>query len=248
MTPNLFLNATHTVTVSNGKITIDAGSGGNNSVRIDYIQITPTSGLAAAPTGLTGVSGNAQVALTWSAVTGASGYQVYRSTSLNGPFTLVSSPTTTNYTDTGLSNKSIAYYYTVAAVVSGVSTAQSAAIATMPGTYQSPWLAQSIGDGSLGDGGNEAYQSGALMFTLLGKGSDIQGTADQFRYVYQTSTGDCSIVTQVDSVQDTNPWTKVGIMVRETLAAGATQCLARIELQQWRLLPISDQHRGHDGV
>jgi fibronectin type 3 domain-containing protein len=221
MPPNSFLNVTKAVTVTNGKIVMDQGAGGNNAVRLDYVQITPTGTPGAAPTGLTGVSGNAQVALTWNAVSGASSYQVSRAMSPNGPFAVVSSPATTSYTDTGLSNKNITYYYRVSAVVSGTPTAPSNAIGTMPGTYQSPWLAQSIG-GSPGDGGNENYNSGELLFTLFARGSDIQNTSDQFRFVYQTATGDCSIVARVYGIQNVDPWSKFGIMIRETLAADST--------------------------
>ena len=61
------------------------------------------------------ISGNAQVGLTWSGSAGATSYKVKRSTTSGGPYTTVASPTTTSYTDTGLSNGTT-YYYVVAAV------------------------------------------------------------------------------------------------------------------------------------
>src|SRR5271157_3978303 len=56
----------------------------------------------AAPRGLKATAGNAQVALTWNASAGATSYKVKRSTTSGGPYTVVSSPAVTSYTDTGL--------------------------------------------------------------------------------------------------------------------------------------------------
>lgn len=221
MAPDQYVNATRLITVTNGKITMDMGAGTNNSVRLNYIQITPTASLAAAPSGLSGVAGNAQVALSWNTVNSATGYRVYQATALEGPFTLIASPTGTTHTATGLSNKNVTYYYRVAAIVGGVPSAQSMPIGVMPGTYQSPWLTQSIG-GSPGDGGNQEWNSAATKFTLMAKGNDIHGTSDQFRFVYQAANGDCSIVARVASIENADSWTKVGVMIRETLASGAS--------------------------
>jgi len=221
MTAGLFLNATHTVTVTNGKITMDQGSGGDNATRVDYVQITPTAAPPTAPANLTIVPSGGQVVLTWSSVSGATGYHLKRATALTGPYIDVSTTATSPFTDTGLTNGT-SYYYSVSAYITGGETAQSTPVGTMPGTYQSPWTAQSIG-GSLGDGGNE---SNNINFSLLAKGSDIYNTSDGFRYVYQTATGDCSVMCQVTCIQPVDQWTKVGVMIRETLAAGASNMAA----------------------
>ncbi len=56
------------------------------------------------------------ISLSWQSVYGAASYQLLRSSSATGPFTVVaSSITNTNYTDTGLSSNST-YYYQVKAV------------------------------------------------------------------------------------------------------------------------------------
>ena len=79
-----------------------------------------------------------------------------------------------------------------------------------------PWAAQDIG--SVGLAGSASY-SGAT-FTVNGSGADIWGTADAFQYVHQQMTGDSQIVAQAISLENTtNPWAKVGVMIRETLAA-----------------------------
>jgi len=52
-------------------------------------------------------------------------------------------------------------------------------------------------------------------------GTDIWDTSDEFRFVYKTFTGDGSIVARVDSLVEVDPWTKAGVMIRETLDAGS---------------------------
>ena len=73
----------------------------------------PTFTPVAAPSGLAATGGAAQVALTWSTVTGAtSGYNVYYSTTTGGPYTLAGTSATTAYTHTGLTNGTT-YFYVV---------------------------------------------------------------------------------------------------------------------------------------
>jgi len=70
----------------------------------------------AAPTGLSASAVSySQINLSWSAVSGASSYNVYRSTSSGGPYTSVGSSATTSFSNTGLAG-STTYYYVVTAV------------------------------------------------------------------------------------------------------------------------------------
>ena len=72
-----------------------------------------------APTGLTATAGNASVTLSWSVVTGATGYNIYRGTTAGGEgATPVTTVTTLGFTDSGLTNGTT-YYYKVAAINSG---------------------------------------------------------------------------------------------------------------------------------
>jgi predicted carbohydrate-binding protein with CBM5 and CBM33 domain len=80
-----------------------------------FLQITPGN-VPPAPTGLAAAAGNAQVALTWTAASGATGYNVKRSTTNGGPYSNVATNVTgTSYTNTGLTNGTT-YYYVVTAV------------------------------------------------------------------------------------------------------------------------------------
>jgi len=69
--------------------------------------------------------------------------------------------------------------------------------------------------GAVGASGAASGNGGS--FTVTGAGADVWGTADAFRYVYTTMTGDGSIVAQVASEDYIANWTKAGVMMREAL-------------------------------
>ena len=52
-------------------------------------------------------------------------------------------------------------------------------------------------------------------------GTDIWGTADQFRFAYKTLTGNGTIVARVDSLYNSNVWAKAGVMIRQNTDAGS---------------------------
>ncbi len=67
---------------------------------------------------------------------------------------------------------------------------------------------------------------GQIIMSAIG--TDIWGTADQFRYAYKNLAGDGSIVVRVDSLVNSNEWAKAGVMVRETLEAGSKHAFAAV--------------------
>jgi hypothetical protein len=72
----------------------------------------------AAPAGLSataGAAGTRKITLSWGAVSGATGYRVYRASSANGTYALIASPSGAGYANTGLT-AGTTYYYKVAAV------------------------------------------------------------------------------------------------------------------------------------
>jgi fibronectin type 3 domain-containing protein len=82
------------------------------------------------------------ISLEWNTVSGASGYNLYRSASENGAYTKVNSSiiTTVSYTNTGLSSTTN-YYYKVCAVTGGVDGMQSSFIScttlmSAPGNFR----------------------------------------------------------------------------------------------------------------
>ncbi|MBU2702913.1 hypothetical protein Ga0466249_004048 [Sporomusaceae bacterium BoRhaA] len=86
---------------------------------IDAIDIDDTGELLPIlddPSNLIAIAGDSQVALSWTAVTGATGYNVKRSTTAGGPYTTVGANVSTNsYLDTTVTNGTT-YYYVVTAV------------------------------------------------------------------------------------------------------------------------------------
>ncbi|MGE5484576.1 MAG: fibronectin type III domain-containing protein [Ignavibacteriales bacterium] len=80
---------------------------------------TPHANAPAAPENLQASAGDAQVSLSWTAVSGASSYTIKRATTAGGPYTEVATGVTdTTYVDTPLTN-GITYYYVVSAVNQG---------------------------------------------------------------------------------------------------------------------------------
>jgi len=110
---------------------------GNSSIRliltngtVSQLTVSPSSftnnlvePLPSAPTGLAAEAGVGQTALSWNQVTGASGYNLQRSTVSGGPYTTRSASLTgTSFLDTGLTNGTTYYYVVSALNVWGQST------------------------------------------------------------------------------------------------------------------------------
>ncbi|MBL9137959.1 MAG: hypothetical protein JNK85_18985, partial [Verrucomicrobiales bacterium] len=171
-----------------------------------------------APTGLTAQAGNNQVSLQWNAAAGASSYKVKRSTSSCGSYAVLQSGVTTpSYVDSTAANGTV-YYYVISAIVNGVESPNSSEVSAIPSSgLPSPWNCSDIGSVALGGGASHA--SG--IFTANGSGEDIWNTEDGFQFVYQTASGNCSVVARVTGVDGTHPWAKAGVMIRETLSSGS---------------------------
>ncbi len=85
----------------------------------------------AVPTGLAATAGNAQISLNWNASSGATSYQVKRSTTTGGPYTQISSPSSSSFTDPGLTNGT-KYFYVVSAANFAGQSANSAEVSANP--------------------------------------------------------------------------------------------------------------------
>ena len=59
------------------------------------------------------------------------------------------------------------------------------------------------------------------VITMSGGGADIWNSADQFRFAFKQLSGNGSIIAKVESVDNTDPWAKGGVMIRESLDPGA---------------------------
>ncbi len=79
----------------------------------------------------------------------------------------------------------------------------------------------SVDIGSPITAGTARYAASDGAFYIDGSGSDIYGTKDQFHYVYQTLTGDGTIVARVLYQTNSDAWAKAGVMFKESAVSGA---------------------------
>ena len=81
----------------------------------DYSNVASiTTRAADPPANFAAVAGNGQVALSWSAADGATGYAVRRATVSGGPYGNLATTTATSFTDTTVANGTVYYYIVVA--------------------------------------------------------------------------------------------------------------------------------------
>ncbi len=90
---------------------------------------------------------------------------------------------------------------------------------TVP-SLPTPWQASDIGPVGVAGSSSYSYDSSGT-FDISATGTDLWGTADQFRFVQQSGTGDGSVTARVDSLENTDPNAKSGVMIRETTAANS---------------------------
>ena len=105
--------------------TVKASNAGGDSAASSSASATPQVSAPNAPSNVQATAGNTQVSLSWSAVSGATSYKVYRGSSL------IATQSGTTYADTGLSNGT-AYSYTVKATNAGGDSVASSSISATP--------------------------------------------------------------------------------------------------------------------
>ena len=143
-------------------------------------------------------AGNAQVALTWNAVSGATSYTVKRATTSGGPYTDFTQTgiTGTSYTNTGLTNGTT-YYYVVSASNGGGEGPNSTQVSGTPSSGPT-WFEVNV-NGATPTG---SYTVNGATHTVVGGGADVGGTAttDQFKFVYRDVTGNATIIAKLNSL------------------------------------------------
>jgi IPT/TIG domain len=133
------------------------------------------------------------------------------STTSSSTLTLTASSTastgTVNVTVTGISG-SLSNTTTLALTV------QPTIVTTLPAAWTD------VDIGLPGAAGSASYSNN--VFTVNGAGTQIYGTSDTFNFVYQPLSGDGSITARVVSLQGGSGYVTAGVMIRETLTAGAS--------------------------
>ena len=109
----------------------------------------------------------------------------------------------------------------VSALMEWIST-----LSTIPDSVPQPWLHQDIG--AVATPGDATYVGGTL--TVSASGDDIWNNADAFHYVYQSIDGDGELVARVNTLANTDPWAKAGVMLRESLDPGARHAIIAVTI------------------
>ncbi len=106
---------------------------------VDVVQVITVLDIIDAPLNLTAAAGEEQVLLNWNAVTAASGYNLYRSTTNSGPYDQIATNlTVTNYTDTQVTGGT-RYFYVVRSFNGTYESANSNQVSALP-TFPPPPL------------------------------------------------------------------------------------------------------------
>lgn len=80
-----------------------------------------------------------------------------------------------------------------------------------------PWLSNDLGNFIL----KGSFSCLNKKIIINSSGNDIWNSFDGFRYTYQYLSGDCEMVTKVESFEAIDEWAKAGIMLRESLNGGS---------------------------
>jgi hypothetical protein len=160
--------------------------------------------------------------------------------------TLIGTDTTSPFQFTW--NNVAAGSYSLSAIATdnlGATTTSAAVSITVNGgggsTLPAGWSNADVG--ATGATGSSTFSNGT--FTVSGAGADVWGTADALQYAYRTLNGDGTIVARVVSIQNVNAWVKAGVMIRNSLSAGAAQGFQLVAASASKGVPF--QRRTVDG-
>ncbi len=90
---------------------------------------------------------------------------------------------------------------------------------TTPTAVPSAWTSQDIG--AVGAAGSSTFANNT--YTIIGSGLNINDQADAFHYDATTQNGDGTIIAQITSLGNANPWSKAGVMIRDGSDPGALE-------------------------
>jgi len=127
--PLISYSGTFSGQLTNLLLQMPSGFGGTlvRSSNLLTLAVTSTN----TPNGLTATPGNNQIALNWTALIGATNYNVKRAMTSGGPYTLIASSSTTSYLDMAVTNGT-AYYYVVSALSSSGESPNSIEASAVP--------------------------------------------------------------------------------------------------------------------
>jgi regulation of enolase protein 1 (concanavalin A-like superfamily) len=192
--------------------------------------------------GIEASAGNSEASLNWVVCGGAASYNVKRGITKGGPYARVAAGPGLSYLDIGLTN-GVTYYYVVSAANANGESANSAEVSITPqaASLPAPFMDRDVGVAALwtGDAGDVGWQGSSSYaggsYTVVGSGIDIWNNADSFHYVYRSISGDCTNIVRVASLQNSDPWAKAGLMIRENLNQDSVNIFEAISSQNGSL-------------
>jgi len=72
----------------------------------------------------------------------------------------------------------------------------------------------------------------AGTYTMTGSGADIWDNSDEFHFAYKELTSPGSIIAKIESVEQTDPWAKAGVMLRDTLDTDSIHAMMIVSATQ----------------
>ncbi|MBL9206313.1 MAG: putative Ig domain-containing protein [Opitutaceae bacterium] len=99
-----------------------------------------------------------------------------------------------------------------------------------PAALPTAWAEGDVGN--VGQTGATIYDPVDSSYVLAGSGADIWDTADSFHFTYRALSGDGQIVAKLDSIQNTDPWTMAGVMIRGSGGSDAAHAFLGITAGQ----------------
>jgi tetratricopeptide (TPR) repeat protein/predicted Ser/Thr protein kinase len=87
--------------------------------------------------------------------------------------------------------------------------------------------------------GSSSYDNATATYTVAGIGVDIWETIDDFHFTHKALHGDGSITARIDSIENVHEWTKVGLMIRNSLGATSENAMVLVTPRDG----VSFQHR-----
>jgi len=143
-------------------------------------------------------SSSNSITISWNSVSGASIYNVYRSTTPSGPYSNIGNTSSTSYTDSGLSQGIIYYYQVSASGYGGESDRSSTVYASISSGGNIPNNPDNSGQQALNPPSNvSAYAESSNSITITW--NSVSGASGYYVYRNTTSSGYYSLIDQVYS-------------------------------------------------
>lgn len=92
---------------------------------------------------------------------------------------------------------------------------------TEPAPLPAPWQSSDIGQTAFS--GAAGMRGERLL--VRASGNDIWSQSDAFHFVYQEVQGDAEIIAQVYALEESDPWSKAGVMMRNSLGEGSRHAM-----------------------